>query len=129
MGVKVRECTWQHGDAEFRLRTEERQGYYAVYLSIENDVSVVETNPISIFIRLDALTALDEKFYVMCVGGMTVRNIPEQAAKEISKTLNCELTERCDNCGKEDALIWDLKGKYEHICLACSQGKVNRGVN
>ncbi|AWA97919.1 hypothetical protein CU052_00120 (plasmid) [Vibrio harveyi] len=125
MEVKARECTWQHGDAEFRLRTEERQGYYAVYLSIDHDVSVVETNPISIFIRLDAFTALGEKFYVMCVGGMTVRNIPEQAAKEVSKTLNCELTEHCDNCGKEDALIWDLKGKYEHICLDCYQGKVS----
>lgn len=124
MEVKARECTWQHGDAEFCLRTEEHQNYYAVYLTIEHDVSVVETNPISIFIRLDALTALGEKFYVMCVGGMTVRNIPEQTAKEISKTLNCELTERCDNCGKEDALIWDLKGKCEHICLACSQEKV-----
>ncbi|HAS6410483.1 TPA: hypothetical protein ACGU7T_004564 [Vibrio vulnificus] len=125
MQVKAKECTWQHGDAEFRLKTEEREGYYAVYLSIDRDVSVMETNPISIFIRLEALTALDEKFYVMSVGDITVRNIPEEAAKEISKTLNCELTERCDDCGKEDALIYDFTGKYEHICLACSQAKVS----
>lgn len=123
MEVHVRECTWQHGDAEFRLKTEERQGYYVVYLSIDHDVSIFEMNPMSIFIRLNAVTALDEKFYEMGVGGINVRNVPEEAAKEISKTLNCELTERCDDCGKEAALIFDQSGSCGHICIACSKQK------
>ncbi|RXP53115.1 hypothetical protein EGL67_25170 [Vibrio parahaemolyticus] len=121
MDMKERECTWIHGDTEFRLRTESREGYYVAYLSIDHDVSVRVANPISIFIRLDALTALDEKFYVMVIDGIEVRNIPEKAAKEISKTLECELTEHCDKCGKEEPLIFDLTGEKEHICLACSE--------
>lgn len=119
--MKVKECTWLAGDVEFRLRTESHQERYTVYLGIGHDVSINETNPISIFIRLDAITALDEKFYVMVVGGITVRNIPEDAAKEISKTLECELTERCDKCRQVDALIFDVSGEHEHICIACSQ--------
>lgn len=86
--MKVKECTWQHGDVEFRLRTESNQDRHMVYLSVDHDVSIAETNPISIHIRLDALTALNEKFYVIMIGGITVRNIPEEAAKEISKTLD-----------------------------------------
>ncbi|WP_343290059.1 hypothetical protein AAIA71_29165 (plasmid) [Vibrio harveyi] len=123
--MKVRECTWQHGDLEFRLRTESNQERYMVYLSVDSDVSIAETNSISIHIRLDTITALHEKFYVMMIGGITVRNIPEEAAKEISKTLECELTERCDKCRKEDALIFDVSGEHEHICFACSQAMVS----
>ncbi|MCG9780467.1 hypothetical protein [Photobacterium damselae] len=121
--MKERECTWQHGDAGFRLRAESRQDRYTVYLSIDDDVSIVETNPISIYIRLDQHTALDEKFYVMAVGGVNVRNIPEDAAKEIAKTLDCELTEHCDKCNKEGELIFDLTGEYDHICFDCAKDK------
>ncbi|WP_343290010.1 hypothetical protein AAIA71_28375 (plasmid) [Vibrio harveyi] len=123
--MKFKECTWQHGDVEFRLRTENNQERYMVYLSVDSDVSIAETNPISIHIRLDAITALNEKFYVMMIGGITVRNIPEEAAKEISKTLECELTERCDKCHEKDALTFDVTGEHEHICFACSQAMVS----
>ncbi|WP_281188415.1 hypothetical protein [Vibrio harveyi] len=123
--MKFKECTWQHGDVEFRLRTENNQERYMVYLSVDSDVSIAETNPISIHIRLDAITALNEKFYVMMIGGITVRNIPEEAAKEISKTLECELTERCDKCHEEGALTFDVTGEHEHICFACTQAMVS----
>ena len=85
--MKVKECIWQHGDVEYRLRTESNQEHHMVYFRVDHDVSIAETNPILIHIHLDAFSALNEKFYVMMIGGITVRNIPEEAAKEISKTL------------------------------------------
>ncbi|MGX9459603.1 hypothetical protein ACWU37_21970 (plasmid) [Photobacterium damselae subsp. damselae] len=117
--MKERECTWQHGDADFRLRAESHQDCYTVYLSINEDVSVQERNPILISVRLEELTALDEKFYVMTVGGLTIRNIPEEAAKEIAKTLDCELTERCDKCNKVAAVTFDINSRYDYICFDC----------
>ncbi|WP_063664314.1 hypothetical protein [Aliivibrio fischeri] len=114
------ECKWEHGESDFCLKTESSQDSYVVYFSVDYDISIVETNPVVIYIRLDTKTALDEKFYVMQVGGITVRNIAEDAAKDIAKTLNCELTEHCDKCSKEDGLVYDTTGKYEHICFECS---------
>lgn len=116
------ECRWKHGESDFFLKTESSRDYYVVYFRINCDVSIYETNPIIIYIRLDQHTALDEKFYVMQVGGITVKNIPEDAAKDIAKTLNCELTERCDKCSKEAELTYDLTGEHDHVCFECLKG-------
>ncbi|HDM8166688.1 TPA: hypothetical protein P0E18_004524 [Vibrio harveyi] len=115
--MKVKECTWKQGDVEYRLKTETKQEYCMVYLSVDVDVSITKINPTLVHVRLDSLTALNEKFYVMIINDLLVRNIPEEAAKEISKTLECKLTEHCDKCHKEDALVFDSTGG--HICFAC----------
>lgn len=117
--MKVRSCEWLQGDVTYKLKTETNQNGWSVNLTIDEDVSVKENNPITILIRLDQYTALTEKFYFMQVGGISIRNIPEDAAKDIAKTLDCSLSEHCEACGRESELMWDTSGKYHSVCSDC----------
>ncbi|EOX3942315.1 hypothetical protein ACPHXT_000737 [Vibrio alginolyticus] len=116
--MKTQRCTWEVGDTSYRLRSESRPMHLFVWLQA-GDLTFAATNPISISIHLEQLTVLGEKFYTLTLGDLTLCALPEAAAKDIAKVLDCELCERCEKCGKEAELEWDETGEYMFICDEC----------
>lgn len=117
--MSKRTYDWKQGGTQYRLCVDEIPSNYSFYLAFGDDVNVLRTNPISINIRFDKWDEHDCRSYQMNIDGITVRNIAYMDAVAIAKTLNCELTERCDKCQDIAPLTYSLDLEHTHVCVSC----------